>query len=72
MDVDDTGYEFEDLVAAVRQFEDLDIFVGQRSRLHPGPGWALTLSLIRRELEVLRLDLQSRQPTSDQGPAIPR
>jgi hypothetical protein len=50
----------DDLVAAIRHLEDLEIFTGQRSRMHPGPGWALVLTILRRELEVMRTEFQAR------------
>ena len=40
----------EELRAVVVHLEDLEIFVGQRSRLHPGPGWATALAMVRRNL----------------------
>ncbi len=53
----------EDLIAGARHLEDLEIFVGQRSRMHPGPGWALVLGILRRELETVRTELLSREST---------
>ncbi len=55
---DDTS--LNDLVVAGRHFEDLEIFVGQRSRLHPGPGWDIVLRMLRRDLEVVRGELRQR------------
>ncbi len=52
----------EDLAVAARHFEDLEIFVGQRSRLHPGPGWAVVLHILRRDLDMVRAQLRERQP----------
>ena len=51
----------EDLTVAVRHFEDLEVFVGQRSRMHPGPGWALVLQILRADLAELRRALGERQ-----------
>ena len=59
--VDLAGCGLEDLVAATRHLEDLDIFVGQRSRMHPGPGWAAALELVRRDLAQLRAELALRR-----------
>ena len=56
-----TDCALDDLEAAARHMEDLDIFVGQRSRMHPGPGWAVTLALIRRDLALLRAELTIRK-----------
>ena len=50
----------EDLVVAARHLEDLEIFVGQRSRLHPGPGWAVVLDILRQDLASLRATLRDR------------
>ena len=50
----------EDLVLAVRHLEDLEIFVGQRSRMHPGPGWDLVLRVLRRDLAMVRAELRRR------------
>ena len=50
----------EDLVLAVRHLEDLEIFVGQRSRMHPGPGWDVVLRILRRDLAAVRAELRSR------------
>ena len=44
------GRELGDLLAAARHLEDLEVFAGQRSRLHPEPGWDLVLEILRREL----------------------
>ncbi len=57
----------EDLIAAIRHLEDLEIFAGQRSRMHPGPGWALVLTILRRELENVRAEFQAR-PASSSNP----
>jgi hypothetical protein len=54
----------EDLIAGARHLEDLEIFVGQRSRMHPGPGWALVLSIVRRELVTVRTELRRRESTA--------
>ena len=56
--VDDAA--LEDLVVAVRHLEDLEIFVGQRSRMHPGPGWDVVLRILRRDLAVVRAELRGR------------
>ena len=50
----------EDIFVAVRHLEDLEIFVGQRSRLHPGPGWAAVLEILRRDLDQMRAELRRR------------
>ncbi len=47
----------DDLVAACRHLEDLEVFVGQRSRMHPGPGWALLLRILARDLAEVRSEL---------------
>ena len=47
----------QDLVAAYRHLEDLQVFVGQRSRMHPGPGWALLLRVLARDLDEVRSEL---------------
>ena len=59
-DIDLQGYSLEDVAAAARHLEDLDVFVGQRSRLHPGPGWELALRLVRRDLALAQAELASR------------
>lgn len=59
-DIDLRSCSLEDVAAAVRHLEDLDVFVGQRSRLHPGPGWALTLRLVRRDLALLQAEWAER------------
>ena len=56
---------WDDLIAGVRHLEDLEIFVGQRSRMHPGPGWALVLQILRQDLETVRTELVDR---GDQHP----
>lgn len=50
----------EDLVAACRHLEDLDVFVGQRSRMHPGPGWAPVLDMLRRDLDAVSAEMHRR------------
>jgi hypothetical protein len=50
----------EDLEAGAVHLEDLEIFVGQRSRMHPGPGWALALAMVRRDLADVRTELAIR------------
>ena len=50
----------EELHAASVHLEDLEIFVGQRSRMHPGAGWATALALIRRDLAEVRAEIGSR------------
>ena len=47
----------DDLIAACRHLEDLEVFVGQRSRMHPGPGWALLLRTLARDLAEVRSEL---------------
>ncbi len=59
--VDPAGCALDDLEAATRHMEDLDIFVGQRSRMHPGPGWATALAMVRRNLAQLRAELANRK-----------
>ena len=62
MTQDDTvqGCANQDLEAAAVHLEDLEIFVGQRSRMHPGPGWAVALSMVRSDLAALRAELAIR------------
>ncbi len=50
----------EDLRAAVVHLEDLEIFVGQRSRMHPGPGWAVALAMVREDLAMVQRQLRIR------------
>ena len=50
----------EELQAASVHLEDLEIFVGQRSRMHPGAGWAIALALIRRDLTDVRAEIADR------------
>ena len=66
------GCSLEDLEAAIRHMEDLDVFVGQRSRMHPGPGWATALEMVRRDLALLRteLDVRATRPPVQSGPSI--
>ncbi len=59
-DINLRSYSLEEVAAAARHLEDLDVFVGQRSRLHPGPGWELALRLVRRDLELAQAELASR------------
>ena len=69
-DADLTEFSQEDLAAAVIHLEDLDIFVGQRSRMHPGPGWAVALALIRQDLAQVKVELRVREAEmGDIGPA---
>lgn len=49
-----------DLDAAAVHLEDLEIFVGQRSRMHPGPGWAVALAMVRRDLAEVRAEIAMR------------
>ena len=58
------GYDLEELVAAGRHLEDLEIFVGQRSRLHPGAGWAATLAVLRSDLAEVQAALAQRGPAA--------
>lgn len=55
-EVDLTGHTLEDVQAAIVHLEDLEVFVGQRSRLHPGPGWDIALGLVRRDLALLQAE----------------
>ena len=64
------GCALEDLEAATRHMEDLDIFVGQRSRMHPGPGWATALEMIRRDLALLRTELRVRTGSPSPAPVL--
>ncbi len=36
------------------------MFVGQRSRMHPGPGWAIVLHAVRADLAEARQQLAAR------------
>jgi hypothetical protein len=47
-----------ELLGAARHLEDLEVFAGQRSRMHPEPGWDLTLEILRRELDRVVLELR--------------
>ncbi len=66
-DTDVQNSSMEDLNAARMHLEDLDIFVGQRSRMHPGPGWALALAMVREDLAIVRRELVRRDPASIQA-----
>ena len=55
-------YDFNELVAAGRHLEDLEIFVGQRSRLHPGDGWAATLCMLRSDLAEVQRHIARCKP----------
>ncbi len=59
-EIDLRARTLEDVQAAIVHMEDLEVFVGQRSRLHPGLGWDIALSLVRRDLGLLQADLASR------------
>ncbi len=50
----------DDLIAACRHFEDLEVFVGQRSRMHPGPGWAAVLRILAKDLAAVRSEMRLR------------
>ena len=54
-------YDLDDLVAAGRHLEDLEIFVGQRSRMHPGAGWAAALQMLRSDLAQVRSEIAQRK-----------
>lgn len=56
-----TVYDMNDLIAAGRHLEDLEIFVGQRSRMHPGAGWAATLDVLRSDLAEVRVEIAERK-----------
>lgn len=60
MDIDLRACPIEELRAASIHLEDLDIFVGQRSRMHPGPGWATALAMIRRDLAAVKAEIAGR------------
>jgi hypothetical protein len=49
-DSEDLG--LNDLLAAAGHLEDLEVFAGQRSRMHPGPGWDMVLEMLRCDLEA--------------------
>ena len=49
------------LDAAAVHLEDLEIFVGQRSRMHPGPGWAVALAMVRRDLAEVKAEIAVRR-----------
>ena len=59
-DTDLSAQTIEDLEAGAVHLEDLEIFVGQRSRMHPGPGWAVALALVRRDLAEVRTEIALR------------
>ena len=59
-DADPRTCSIADLKAASVHLEDLEIFVGQRSRMHPGPGWAVTLAIVRENLASVRRQLAAR------------
>ena len=67
-DTDLTACALEDLEAGAVHLEDLEIFVGQRSRMHPGPGWALALAMVRRDLAQVRTELAIRNVAGQFGP----
>lgn len=48
-----------DLLAAARHLEDLEVFAGQRSRMHPEPGWDRVLEMLRRDLDVVVAELRT-------------
>ena len=50
----------DELVRARMHFEDLEIFVGQRSRMHPGPGWATVLAMLAADREAIEAELTRR------------
>ncbi len=50
----------DELVRARMHFEDLEIFVGQRSRMHPGPGWATVLAMLAVDREAIEAELTGR------------
>ncbi len=52
--------DLDDLIAACRHLEDLEVFVGQRSRVHPGPGWTAVLHILARNLDEVRSELLLR------------
>jgi hypothetical protein len=58
----------DDVIAAGRHLEDLEIFVGQRSRLHPGPGWDIVLQILRQDLALVRAELVGRGIALNVGP----
>ena len=51
-----TAHSHEELVVAARHLEDLEVFVGQRSRMHPGLGWAAVLQMLRTDLQDVRAE----------------
>ena len=59
-DTDLSTQPIEDLEAGAVHLEDLEIFVGQRSRMHPGPGWAVALAMVRRDLAEVRTEIALR------------
>jgi hypothetical protein len=54
----DTDDRLNQLLGAARHLEDLEVFAGQRSRMHPEPGWDLVLEALRRELHVVVQELR--------------
>ncbi len=48
----------QQLLGAARHLEDLEVFAGQRSRMHPEPGWDLVLDALRRELDSVVAELR--------------
>ena len=50
----------DELVRARMHFEDLEIFVGQRSRMHPGLGWATVLARLALDREAIEAELTGR------------
>lgn len=54
----------DEVKAALMHLEDLDVFVGQRSRMHPGLGWETALALVRRDLALLQGEVARRTPFS--------
>lgn len=50
----------DELLRARMHFEDLEIFVGQRSRMHPGPGWDTVLAMLAADREAIEAELTQR------------
>jgi hypothetical protein len=56
-----------ELMGAARHLEDLEVFAGQRSRMHPEPGWDMVLEALRRELDLVVLELRQLGVTKKFG-----
>ena len=50
----------DELIRARMHVEDSEIVLGQRPHMHPGPGWATVLAMLRTDRRAIEAELTGR------------